>query len=194
MRRRIGGSLAADERLVDPFSEKFPVYVLLELSCGAGIDLRALLEGALVSVGKTLLDAVIPSSQEQAARLWRLRETMVEIQGGGEAYLRSDVSLPISQIPAFVAAVETALAQAFPQTGINIYGHIGAGSLHINIIPRMAWSAKRARRCSMRQRQHCSAFLTSSAAASARNTGSAGQSGRRSWNVLTTCRLTSCRG
>ncbi len=135
MRRTIDVSLAADERLADPFSERFPVYVLLELSCGAGIDLRALLEGALVSAGDRLLDAVIASSQEQAFRLWRLRETMVEQQGGGEAYFRSDVSLPISQIPAFVAAVEPALAQGFPESGINIYGHIGDGNLHINLIP-----------------------------------------------------------
>jgi FAD/FMN-containing dehydrogenase len=135
MRRTIDVSLAADERLVDPFSETFPVYVLLELSCGAGIDLRALLEGALVSAGETLLDAVIASSQGQAARLWRLRETMVEKQGGGEVYLRSDVSLSISQMPAFVAAVEFTLAQAFPQSGVNIYGHIGDGNLHINVIP-----------------------------------------------------------
>jgi FAD/FMN-containing dehydrogenase len=135
MRRTIDVSLAADERLVDPFSERFSVYVLLELSCGAGIDLRALLENALVSAGETVLDAVIASSHEQAARLWRLRETMVEKQGGGEAYFRSDVSLPISQIPAFVAAVEPALVQGFPQSGVNIYGHIGDGNLHINLIP-----------------------------------------------------------
>ncbi|MBW4021968.1 MAG: FAD-binding oxidoreductase [Proteobacteria bacterium] len=135
MRRTIDVSLTADERLADPFPEKFPVYVLLELSCGAGIDLRALLEGALVSAGDMLLDAVIASSQEQAARLWRLRETMVEKQGGGEPYLRTDVSLPISQIPAFVAAVETTMAEGFPQSGINIYGHIGDGNLHINVIP-----------------------------------------------------------
>jgi FAD/FMN-containing dehydrogenase len=135
MRRTIDVSLAADERLVDPFPEQFPVYVLLELSCGAGIDLRTLLENALVSAGEILLDAVIASSQEQAARLWRLRETMVEKQGGGEPYFRSDVSLPISQIPAFVAALEPVLADRFPQSGVNIYGHIGDGNLHINLIP-----------------------------------------------------------
>jgi FAD/FMN-containing dehydrogenase len=135
MRRTIDVSLAADAGLADPFSTPFPVYVLLELSCGAGIDLRAVLEGALVSAGDRLLDAVIASSQEQAARLWRLRETMVEKQGGGEAYFRSDVSLPISQIAAFVAALEPTLAGRFPQSGVNIYGHIGDGNLHINLIP-----------------------------------------------------------
>jgi FAD/FMN-containing dehydrogenase len=135
MRRTIDVSLAADERLIDPFAERFPVYVLLELSCGAGIDLRALLENGLVSAGETVLDAVIASGQEQAVRLWRLRETMVEKQGGGQPYFRSDVSLPISQIPAFVAAVEPAMAQGFPRSGVNIYGHIGDGNLHINLIP-----------------------------------------------------------
>jgi FAD/FMN-containing dehydrogenase len=141
MRPTIDVALAADPRLVDPFAERHPVYVLLELSCGAGIDLRALLESALISAGDSLLDAVIAASQEQALRLWRLRETMVEQQGGGEAYFRSDVSLPISQIPAFVAAVEPALRGTFPESGVNIYGHIGDGNLHINLIPPRGVSA-----------------------------------------------------
>jgi FAD/FMN-containing dehydrogenase len=135
MRPTIDVALAADPRLADPFAERHPVYVLLELSCGAGIDLRALLEAALVSAGDSLLDAVMAASGEQALRLWRLRETMVEQQGGGEAYFRSDVSLPISQIPAFVGAVEPALRGAFPGVGVNVYGHIGDGNLHINLIP-----------------------------------------------------------
>ena len=53
----------------------------------AGIDLRALLEMALISAGDLVRDAVLAASQEQVLRLWRLRETTVEKQGRGEPLL-----------------------------------------------------------------------------------------------------------
>lgn len=141
MRPTIDVALSADPRLVDPFTERYPVYVLTELSSGTGIDLRVLLEAALLSAGEMVLNAVLAASQEQALRLWRLRETMVEEQGGGEPYYRSDVSLPISHIPQFVLAVEPALRMGCPQSGVNVYGHIGDGNLHINVIPPRGVSA-----------------------------------------------------
>jgi FAD/FMN-containing dehydrogenase len=135
MRPTIDVALAADSQLHDPFPGRYPAYVLVELSCGAGIDLRALLEEALLSAGSLVHDAVLAASGEQAQRLWRLRETMVEKQGGGKPYFRSDISLPISRIPDFVAEVDPALRQGFPSSGVNIYGHVGDGNLHINLIP-----------------------------------------------------------
>jgi FAD/FMN-containing dehydrogenase len=135
MRDTIAVSLREDPTLVDPMAEAYPVYVLMELSCGAGIDLRAVLENALVSAPDIVADAVIASSHEQAFRLWRLRETMVEKQGRGSSYLRTDVSLAISQIPDFIGQVVPILRQQFPETELMVYGHVGDGNLHINIIP-----------------------------------------------------------
>jgi FAD/FMN-containing dehydrogenase len=135
MRRTIEVSLAADPALSDPLSERYPVYVLMELSSGTGIDLRAVLENALVSAPGIVADAVIASSQEQTFRLWRLRETMVEKQGRGHPYLRTDVSLAISQIPDFLHRLVPALERQFPEAMVLAYGHVGDGNLHINIIP-----------------------------------------------------------
>ena len=135
MRAPIEVSLAADPTLVDPLSEVYPVYVLCELSCGGGIDLRGVLETALTTTEDLVADAVIATSSEQANRLWRLRETMVERQGRGERYFRTDISLPISQIPAFVRQVTPHLAARVPAGDVMLYGHVGDGNLHLNVIP-----------------------------------------------------------
>ena len=77
-------SFRDDATLADPLGDIHPVYALIELSAGAGIALRGVLENALVSAGDLVRDATIAASQAQAQRLWRLRETMVETQGQGE--------------------------------------------------------------------------------------------------------------
>ena len=135
MRAPVEVSLAADPTLVDPLSEPYPVYVLCELSCGGGIDLRGVLEAALTTTEDLVADAVVATSGEQASRLWRLRETMVERQGRGERYFRTDISLPISQIPAFVRQVTPLLAARVPSGDVMLYGHVGDGNLHLNVIP-----------------------------------------------------------
>jgi FAD/FMN-containing dehydrogenase len=135
MRPTIEVSLEADPTLLDPLSDVYPVYVLCELSCGGGIDLRAVLETALTTTEDLVADAVIAASGEQARRLWRLRETMVERQGRGERYFRTDISLPISQIPAFVKEVTPLLRERVPAGEVMLYGHVGDGNLHLNVIP-----------------------------------------------------------
>lgn len=135
MRDCIDVSLRDDPTLVDPLGEAYPVYALVELSCGAGIDLRSVLENSLMSAEDLVPDATLAASQAQALRLWRLRETMVETQGGGEPYLRTDVSLPISSIPDFLAEALPALRQRFAGSRVLAYGHVGDGNIHLNLVP-----------------------------------------------------------
>jgi FAD/FMN-containing dehydrogenase len=60
---------------------------------------------------------------------------MVEAQGRGGRYLRTDVSVSISSLAAFVANTLDALAQALPEAIAVTYGHIGDGNIHLNIVP-----------------------------------------------------------
>ncbi len=135
LRDCIAVSLRDDPALADPFAETYPAYALIELSCGAGIELRAVMEHALVNAGDLVADAVIAASEAQAARLWRLRETMVETQGQGAPYLRTDVSLPISSIPAFLAEILPLLRQRCVGSQALAYGHVGDGNIHLNLVP-----------------------------------------------------------
>jgi FAD/FMN-containing dehydrogenase len=128
-------ALNARDDLHDPLSEPYPVYVLIEASAAGRIDLQALLEGFLAEASDLVLDGVIATSRAQADRLWLLREMMVEAQGRGGRYLRTDVSVPISSLASFVADTLEALAEAHPDAIAVTYGHVGDGNIHLNVVP-----------------------------------------------------------
>ncbi|BCP55239.1 oxidoreductase [Kaistia sp. 32K] len=128
-------AIGAHSGLDDPLSQPCPVYVLLELSAGGRVDLRRLIEDFLADAGDLVLDGVLASSRAQAERLWLLREVMVEAQGRGGRYLRTDISVPISRIAAFVSESIVALDAAYPDACVVTYGHVGDGNIHMNVVP-----------------------------------------------------------
>lgn len=134
---RVGIDIALNARadLADPLSEPYPVYVLIEASAGGRVDLSAMLQDFLSGAGELVQDGVLATSRAQADRLWLLRETLVETQGNGGRYLRTDVSVPISKLADFVADVLPELEEHHPEALAVTYGHIGDGNLHLNIIP-----------------------------------------------------------
>lgn len=121
----------------DPLAAPSPWYVLLELSGGgdgaerlAG-DAAQLLELAL---DKGLIsDAVLAASEAQRQQLWRLRESISEAQALEGASVKHDVAVPVSAIPAFVAAGAGAVARLAPAARLCAFGHVGDGNLHFNI-------------------------------------------------------------
>lgn len=134
---RHGIEIAINSRddLSDPLSEPYPVYVLIEASAAGRVDLRALLESFLADASDLVLDGVIAGSKAQGDRLWLLREMMVEAQGRGGRYLRTDVSVSISSLAAFVSETLSALAEKHPEAIAVTYGHVGDGNIHLNIVP-----------------------------------------------------------
>ncbi|MGE5737337.1 MAG: FAD-binding oxidoreductase [Betaproteobacteria bacterium] len=81
----------------------------------------------------TLADATIAQSDEQADRLWALRENISEAQRREGPNIKHDISLPISSIPAFLADCEAELARALPGARLVTFGHLGDGNLHYNV-------------------------------------------------------------
>lgn len=136
---RIGMELAfeANPQLSDPLSEPYLFYVLLELSVSGPLDLQGLFDGFIERAMSDGLvhDGALASSDEQARRLWLIREGMVEGQRLRGEHLRTDVSVPISSIAAFVEQASKAVAGVSPLATILVYGHIGDGNLHFNILP-----------------------------------------------------------
>ena len=104
----------------------------------------------MADAGDLVEDGVVAQNRAQAERLWLYREIMVETQGRGGRYLRTDVSVPISRLADFVTDTLAALGQDHPEALAVTYGHIGDGNLHLNIVPP-ARTARRtpSKRCSM---------------------------------------------
>ena len=132
-------ALAARPDLADPLGTPCPVYVLMELAASGPVDLRALLESCLEDAGDLLADGTIAASRAQGEKLWLYREVMVEAQGHGGPYLRSDVSVPISAIPVFLDSALAALRDGVPDGRAIAYGHVGDGNIHLNVIPPADW-------------------------------------------------------
>ncbi|MBB6408721.1 FAD-binding oxidoreductase [Mesorhizobium sangaii] len=119
----------------DPLAKAYPAYVLIEVSSGGLIDLSAMLMGFLGGVADIVEDGIVASTRAQAERLWLYREIMVERQGRGGRYLRTDVSVPISKLADFVTDALFELQRARPDALAVTYGHVGDGNIHLNVVP-----------------------------------------------------------
>ena len=108
-----------------------PWYVLAEFSDADPVAVEAWLAGRLEAgeVG----DGVVAQSETQAKKLWALRENISEAQKIEGISIKHDVSVPMSAIPAFLAAADAALEQAFPGIRVVAFGHVGDGNLHYNL-------------------------------------------------------------
>ena len=74
---------------------------------------------------------VDPLSQH---RLWQLRESMAEVMGVFGPPVKFDVSLPLSAIAGFAAAAASLIARYAPEATPVLFGHIGEGNLHLNVV------------------------------------------------------------
>ncbi|MEI7970002.1 MAG: FAD-binding oxidoreductase [Betaproteobacteria bacterium] len=112
-----------------------PWFVLLEASASLG----GLREAAEAVLGRALeegdaSDCVLAESEQQAAALWKLRESITEAEARAGKSMKHDVSVPVSAIPAFLAEADRAVTAAFPGVRINAFGHAGDGNIHYNVI------------------------------------------------------------
>lgn len=112
-----------------------PWYVLLEASSSLS-GLRNAMEEVLSQVlgNGQASDGVIAESGRQAAELWALREHISEAEAREGRSFKHDVSVPISEIPAFLQHANEALLVAFPAARVNAFGHAGDGNIHYNVI------------------------------------------------------------
>ena len=65
--------------------------------------------------------------------MWHLREAIPLAQAEEGPNIKHDIALPISRIPAFVAATDAALERAIPGVRLVNFGHLGDGNLHYNV-------------------------------------------------------------
>ncbi len=120
----------------DPLDRPHPWYVLVELASGdpgaaeAGLD-RFLAEG--LEAGR-IRDAVIAQTRSQAAALWALRENQSPGQKPEGATWKHDISVPVSQVPRFIAEASEAMRTFAPGCRITAFGHMGDGNIHYDVI------------------------------------------------------------
>jgi FAD/FMN-containing dehydrogenase len=118
----------------DPLAAPSPWYVLMEATGGREAKLAETFEtglGLAMEDGMAT-DAVVASSQAQAAALWKLRESISEAQKREGASIKHDISVPVAAIPDFIARATPAVLVAIPGARPVSFGHLGDGNLHFN--------------------------------------------------------------
>jgi len=111
--------------------------VLLEMSASSQrLDLNGLMEdllGEIVERGWAH-DALIAQSERQRAAMWALRESVPEGEQRWGGSVKHDISVPLSAVDEFLRAAGEAVRSHDPSLELSVYGHVGDGNIHYNLL------------------------------------------------------------
>ena len=121
-----------------PFEKRPSHCVLLEVEDAkpGALDgwLSSLFEQGLV------LDGTLAADVGQQKALWKLREGISESLSATGLPHKNDIALPLAKLSVFCAELEALLASRYPDWELCLFGHIGDGNLHVNIMKPEAMS------------------------------------------------------
>src|SRR5258706_13702608 len=124
--------LEAHRKLRVPLEAPATHYVLVEAEAASPEAVEqwtaSLFERDLVK------DGTVAQSSAQAAELWALREGISESLSATGFPHKNDISLPIAGLEAFCAELDAVFAREYPDWEICLFGHIGDGNLHVNVM------------------------------------------------------------
>ena len=115
-----------------PFSDAHPCYVLVEIEDAA----EDALEGWTASLFERglIADGTLAQNSTQAADLWTLREGISESLSATGLPHKNDIALPVAALETFCAELDANFRKNYPNWEICLFGHIGDGNLHVNIM------------------------------------------------------------
>jgi len=106
-------------------------YLLVEV--GDATDplpaLAVAVEGA-----EGVLDTAVATDAADRRRLWRWREAHSEAGGPLGVVHKLDVTLPAAELAGFCAEVEARVLTARPGATLLLFGHVGDGNVHVNVV------------------------------------------------------------
>lgn len=119
----------------DPFENKHPYYILVEFEMREEKDteyldslLNEIFEKDLIS------DGSIAQNSNQKRTFWKYREGISESLSIIHTVHKNDISLPLREMKGFIESMEELLNDKYPGFEIALFGHIGDGNLHLNIL------------------------------------------------------------
>lgn len=125
-------------KLRAPFDQPSGCYVLVELEGGdegkRDAWLQSLFERGIVT------DGTLAQGLGQAKELWALRESISESLSATGLPHKNDIALPIAQLESFCDELFKVFSTRYPDFEICLFGHIGDGNLHVNVMKPEAMS------------------------------------------------------
>jgi FAD/FMN-containing dehydrogenase len=122
-------------KLRDPLSQSYPAYVLIESEIQSSADQELLNTIFAEAYEKGLIqDVVVSESSAQAQELINLRDLISETLSQHYTIHKNDISVPVQAIPDFLGELHTSIRQVYPTYRVAVFGHVGDGNLHINVL------------------------------------------------------------
>jgi glycolate oxidase subunit GlcD len=118
-----------------PFSDQSPYYVLMEYEVSGENDEEKLF-GILETITneELIVDGSIAQNSRQNETFWKYREGISESLSLHNTVHKNDISLPLRNMEAFIQEMESLLNSKYPGFQIALFGHVGDGNLHLNIL------------------------------------------------------------
>jgi FAD/FMN-containing dehydrogenase len=115
-----------------PFAKASSHYVLVEVESSKRDALESWLEQLFEH--EVVLDGTLAENVGRARQLWELREGISESLSATGMPHKNDIALPICELEAFTASLESLFSREWPGFEICLFGHIGDGNLHLNVM------------------------------------------------------------
>jgi FAD/FMN-containing dehydrogenase len=147
LREHVGTDLSAAELFFDegvelvranaglprPFAAATPAYLLVE--CAARSDPSDRLAEAL-SEAPQVVDANLATAGDPGGQraLWQYREGHTEAVNAAGVPVKSDIAVPLGQLPGLIAALPGIVEATAPGARMFVWGHLNEGNVHVNII------------------------------------------------------------
>jgi FAD/FMN-containing dehydrogenase len=133
-RRQVETVLQHGHGLTSPMALENPWFVLMEIADSspqwhAVAELEQTLEAAFER--EMIRDAAVATDMAKAERIWALRHNISEANKRAGFTVSNDTSVPVSQLPRFIALVTERIEEQVVGATVCHAGHIGDGNIHV---------------------------------------------------------------
>ena len=127
--------VCAHTGLPEPFDRPAAVVLLVECAGRTG-ETDTLVEqlAAVLERSSEPHASAVATDAAGRAHLWRYREAHTEAVNAVGIPHKLDVTLPDGRIAEFAGAVRERVARVAPDARVVLFGHVGDGNLHVNVL------------------------------------------------------------
>jgi glycolate oxidase subunit GlcD len=117
-----------------PFEEEYEFFTLIEICASKDDDMIDLME--ILAEKELIIDGTTAENSSEVENLWGLRENISESVSMMGNVHKNDISVPVSKLIEFVTKLEKLVNTKYSQYHLVLFGHIGDGNIHVNIIDK----------------------------------------------------------
>jgi FAD/FMN-containing dehydrogenase len=128
--------VALAERVLDdvrlPLQQRAPCYVVVE--CAGATDPTPDLAEAAEAADDLILDQAAADDTARRRELWQVREALPEALVRAGVPVKVDVAVPLNAVARFSDEVPAVVERAAPGAETVLWGHLGDGNVHVNVL------------------------------------------------------------